>query len=98
MSIQIRQEVTIIQRAGSDLVCSCDGGGASFALEVVQALPAAAVLIVAVVWRLSVGVLGGGLRIGGAALALTSGALGMLAPAFDTAGREAIRLALGKGD
>ena len=97
MLIQVRQEVTIVQRAGSDLACRCDGGGPGFALEVFAALPQAAMLIVEVVGRVSAGVLGGALRAGAVAVLMTGHALLMLAPALDGMGRAGIRLALTKG-
>lgn len=96
-SIQIRQEVTVIQRAGSDLVCRCDDGGPGFALEVIQALPHAAVLIVTVVGRVAVGAIGGVLQAGEMAALMVGNALLMLAPALGSIGRGAVRLALTKG-
>jgi hypothetical protein len=96
-SIEIRQSVTIIQRAGSDLACRCDGGGSGFALEVFQALPHAAVLIVEVAGRVALGAIGGALRAGEVAGLLVGNALLMLAPTLGSLGRGAIRLALTKG-
>src|SRR4249920_41238 len=96
MLIQVRQEVTIVQRGGSDLVCRCDDGP-SFVLEVIQALPHAAVLIVEVVGRVGVGALAGVLRVVHVAALVTGHALLALAPALDGASRTAMHLALTKG-
>lgn len=98
MLVKVSQEVTIIQRAGSDLACRCDDEGSGFALEVLQAMPAAAALIVTVVGRVAVGAVGGVLRVGATALVLTAQTLLVLAPAFDSVGRSAIHLALTKGE
>lgn len=97
MLIQVRQEVTIVQRAGSDLACRCDGGGSGFALEVFAALPQAAMLIVEVAGRVLMVAVGGALRAGTVAALIVGNGLLMLAPALDSLGRGAIRLALTKG-
>jgi hypothetical protein len=96
MLIQVRQEVTIIER-GSGSLCRCDDSGPGFVLEVVQALPAAAVLLIEVAGRVVVGAAGCVLRVGAVALVLVAGVSRTLAPLLDSAGRSAVSLALTKG-